>query len=330
MACCLNVAPFPGRRRSFEYNAHYFHHVSLPCSHDSDAVFDKLWTPPATMGKDSDDNPAATPNAQWYRAAKEMYGGSEKEPKKAFLKKTFQERRTWYQLYRAYFRIFAFHILWFHILMGLAFARDSRAGSDSDSFQGRWWMGISAAVITHLLLSIIFIVAGGYVKAPIPRPPVASEDVRTHVDRPSVLRALCCCLPSRGKDKRKLTPTEEVDQVKEQDWMAPRILRLKTALRQTLVMLGLLALFALLVFVFVAQFQWFPWPDVEEVNGEFVSGLVISGKPAAQFFEECGFWHVALPCPCAVGRCGRHQTFRCCPVADCGLECRQHMLWWFS
>ena len=52
-----------------------------------------------------------------------------------WLVKTFQERRTWFATYLAYYRIFVFHILWFHVLLALAFAQDPN--DSGDSFQNR-------------------------------------------------------------------------------------------------------------------------------------------------------------------------------------------------
>ena len=36
----------------------------------------------------------------------------------------FQERRTWFAAFLAYFRIITFHVLWFHALLALAFVFD--------------------------------------------------------------------------------------------------------------------------------------------------------------------------------------------------------------
>ena len=52
-----------------------------------------------------------------------------------WLVKTFQERRTWFATYLAYYRIFAFHIIWFHVLLALAFAEDP--DSSNATFIGR-------------------------------------------------------------------------------------------------------------------------------------------------------------------------------------------------
>lgn len=53
----------------------------------------------------------------------------------------FQERRTWFATFLAYFRIIAFHILWFHSLLALSFVFDDaqvtlckEEGLDWDSY----------------------------------------------------------------------------------------------------------------------------------------------------------------------------------------------------
>ena len=107
-----------------------------------------------------------------------------------------QERRTWCAFYRAYYRVIVFHVLWFHLLIGLAFANDQRAGAASDSFQGRWWVGMSAAVITHALLAFAYYCAGVFVKGAIPKPPAANEGLWKRVEGPDFRNYLSWCAPS--------------------------------------------------------------------------------------------------------------------------------------
>lgn len=80
-------------------------------------LFQKLWL--LGDGSDGWDTDRAT---RWYTiGSAKSRSGKLGVP---WLVKTFQERRTWFATYLAYHRIFAFHILWFHLLLALAFAQD--------------------------------------------------------------------------------------------------------------------------------------------------------------------------------------------------------------
>jgi hypothetical protein len=105
-----------------------------------------------------------------------------------------QERRTWCAFYRAYYRVIAFHVLWFHLLIGLAFANDQKAGASKDSFKGRWWVGMSAVVITHAVLAMAYFFAGVFVKARIPNPPAASKGLHRRVEGGSFMNYVSWCV----------------------------------------------------------------------------------------------------------------------------------------
>ena len=265
----------------------------------------------------------------YFDAVRRMYGGSRAEPKDAFFKKTFQERRTWFQLYRAYFRVIAFHVLWFHILLGcaspagrpacpissmhatsarrgsppahhctrrvrpcrFAFANDSTAGDADDSFEGRWWVGISAAVLTHALLSLLYFIAGIYIKAYIPKPPIARSDVRKHVKSTSLVHTLTGgCF---GRRERTLTEAERGNEVKAQDWSAPRVARARSLTKLAFMALVFTLLFVALLFLFLAQFAWFPFPEAsqeqEAAQGDADGSgpIFIGDQRAPAFFREC-------------------------------------------
>jgi hypothetical protein len=97
---------------------------------DKGDLFYKLWV--LGDGSDGFDADRAT---CWYTCG---HDGTNLRPDKPlpWLIKTFQERRTWLFTFLAYFRIFAFHILWFHVLLELAFAQDPDASADG--FKGRY------------------------------------------------------------------------------------------------------------------------------------------------------------------------------------------------
>ena len=100
-----------------------------PKSDEKHSLFHKLWL----LG-DGNDGWGIDRATRWYTVgASNTRSGKEALP---WLVKTFQERRTWFATYLAYYRIFAFHILWFHVLLALAFAEDPDDDSD-DSFVGR-------------------------------------------------------------------------------------------------------------------------------------------------------------------------------------------------
>ena len=89
-------------------------------------LFYKLWV--LGDGNDGWDADRAT---RWYTSG---HGDSILRPGETplpWLVKTFQERRTWFATYLAYYRIFAFHIIWFHLLLALAFAQDPDGSADS-------------------------------------------------------------------------------------------------------------------------------------------------------------------------------------------------------
>ena len=82
-------------------------------------LFYKLWV--LGDGNDGFDADRAT---RWYTCGHGDSTLRPGEPPLPWLVKTFQERRTWFATYLAYYRIFAFHILWFHGMLALAFAQD--------------------------------------------------------------------------------------------------------------------------------------------------------------------------------------------------------------
>ena len=266
-----------------------------------------------------------------------------------------QERRSWAAFFRAYYRVLAFHVLWFHLLMGLAFASDQRAGSDNDpGFQGRWWVGMSAAVITHAVLALSYYFAGIWVKAHIPKPPAASKALHRRVEGRSVFNYLSWCAaafpavlmllahafhtsstyvctdpwhshfkrlaqmtsaqrcahernanveacshtqtgdaPCRlvllccirfGSRTRDLTASER--EPSKRLWSVARVNKGSSVLKQLLMTVVFLALLIGLIFLFIAQFSWFPWPD-DNPNLPANQRTLIGSKPPRKFFAEC-------------------------------------------
>lgn len=106
-------------------------------------LFYKLWV--LGDGNDGFDADRAT---LWYTSG---HGDATLRPNEEplpWLVKTFQERRTWFATYLAYYRIFVFHILWFHVLLALAFAQDP--DDSGDSFQNRCsLLPVSHTQLTH-------------------------------------------------------------------------------------------------------------------------------------------------------------------------------------
>jgi hypothetical protein len=264
------------------------------CSGNHDETFVRLWNPPDIH---AEPNASEKVPEEFYMNVRDMYGGNELSTKSAFFKKTFQERRTWFALYRAYYRVIAFHVLWFHLLVGLAFAADQRGGSATDAFKGRWWVGMSGAVITHALLSLLYFGAGLYVKAKIPKPPVASSDIRERVEGAPFVNCVswlvCLCCFRFGAYKRLPTNSEKAQPLSTRLWSAPRVPQATTAVKQFFMMLVFVALFAILLFLFLAQFSWFPWEDGKLSASEEKlpladqpKALMIGGKSAGKFFRE--------------------------------------------
>lgn len=100
-------------------------------------AFHRLWT----LGGDA---PWKEDRARKHYAGNEAITADPTKPtvlgepqRKGWLRKTYQERRTWFALFRAFFRVLAFHILLFHACLALAL---------SDLFDGRWWVPVSTVV----------------------------------------------------------------------------------------------------------------------------------------------------------------------------------------
>lgn len=212
--------------------------------------------------------------------------------------KTFQERRTWFATYLAYYRVFAFHILWFNVLMGLSFAEDT-------SFEGRWWVGMSSAVLTHAVLELVYVSAMIFVRGRVPPPPAGQADVREEIASSATWRGMlwgffCCCLPRRARGtfgipvRRALTEKEEEHRgtnklwnVK-RAWSVPGAGGINSAGQLWLHLVGWVAATAALGFVFLAQFSWFPWPEDDPNDPQ---PLRLAEKEPGEFFRECGPLH---------------------------------------
>jgi hypothetical protein len=124
----------------------------------------------------------------------------------------FQERRTWFQAFLAYFRVITFHVLWFHALLAFAFLEDdattlvtcsggvdstgqkcqnevdrdySKLQDDSnDDPENPWnrrWMGISSVVITHAVMQLIYAYGVWYIRMKVRPPPAGQNDMRKQV-----------------------------------------------------------------------------------------------------------------------------------------------------
>eukprot|EP00198_Chlamydomonas_reinhardtii_P003823 XP_001693159.1 1,3-beta-D-glucan synthase [Chlamydomonas reinhardtii] len=71
--------------------------------------------------------------------------------------KTYYERRSWWGVYRAFFRVYAFHLVLFHLMQAQAFA-------------GWDWRIISSAILTHAWLKWLERVANWMMTMPPPEP----------------------------------------------------------------------------------------------------------------------------------------------------------------
>ncbi|GIL51750.1 hypothetical protein Vafri_7680 [Volvox africanus] len=71
--------------------------------------------------------------------------------------KTYRERRSWWGVYRAFFRVYAFHFVLFHLMQAQAFA-------------GWDWRVVSSALITHAWLTWLERVANWMMTMPSPEP----------------------------------------------------------------------------------------------------------------------------------------------------------------
>lgn len=231
-------------------------------------------------------------NTGWNpQLAKERYTGAGSTL--GWLVKTFQERRTWFATYLAYYRVFAFHIIWFNLLMGLSFAEDT-------DFDGRWWVGMSSAVITHAVLEVVYLSAMIFVRGRVRPPPAGQADVREQISASStwggaVWAFCCCCLPRRTRGKfgipvgRSLTAQEDKQKGLNALWAVGRASSVPGARginstgRLWLQLLVWVASTVGLTFLFVAQFSWFPWPEDDPEDPE---PLRVGNKEPAQFFRE--------------------------------------------
>eukprot|EP00892_Ulva_mutabilis_P001697 jgi/Ulvmu1/11528/UM078_0017.1 len=242
-------------------------------------VFLKLWN-------------LGSSNTGWNsKAASDKYKGE--DGSLGWLVKTFQERRTWFATYLAYYRIFAFHVIWFNVLMGLSFAEDS-------DFSGRWWVGMSSAVITHAVLEVVYAAALIFSRLRVPPPPAGQADIRRHVTFNAtwfgaISAFCCCCVPRRLRGgvgiegKRSLTDREGAQQAQNTLWRVGRASSVPGAGRINstgslwLPLLGWLAAAIALIFLFLAQFSWFPWADEDPDNPDRWRP---GGKGPAEFFRD--------------------------------------------
>jgi hypothetical protein len=195
-------------------------------------------------------------------------------------------------------------------------------------------------VITHAVLELCYGYAGMYVQFTVPAPPVANAKVRERVSRMSGFRGListmCCCFCPRPVRKavdldatRTLVDLERDNE----DSMLWRVHRVQTARKLTSAFFQLLIWLAIviaLVFLFIAQFSWFPWPD-DKPQGDPTRTL-IGGKRPLDFFRECAAHRHCVPvqsmlvcCPPGFGYdCPQGATVACrCTNAGGGLpRCR--------
>lgn len=236
-------------------------------------------------------NLGSSPTGWDTKAASDKYKGDRENL--GWLVKTFQERRTWFATYLAYYRIFAFHIIWFNVLMGLSFAEDR-------DFDGRWWVGMSSAVITHSVLELVYAAALVFVRLRVPPPPAGQADIRRQVTFNGTwfgaISAFCCCCAPRMlrgsvgvEGARALTEREGKQQAQNTLWRVGRVSSVAgaRAINSTgalwMPLLGWLGTVIVLTFLFLAQFSWFPWTAS---NPEDPDQWQPGGKSPAAFFRE--------------------------------------------
>lgn len=227
------------------------------------------------------------------------------EGRLGWLVKTFQERRTWFAMYLAYYRVFTFHIIWFNVLMGLSFAEDT-------DFRGRWWVGISSAAITHAVLETAYVAAMVFVRGRVPPPPAGQADIREQIATTStwggaITALCCCCLPRRARGKlgvrvnRALTEQEEKLKGLNALWTVGRASAvsgaggINSAGRLVWQLLAWVLCTVALTFLFLAQFSWFPWPEDEPGDP---NPFRIGDRKPADFFRECAPLAAAPPSAC--------------------------------
>lgn len=63
-------------------------------------------------------------------------------------RKTYQERRTWFAFYRANFRVIAFHILLYHIMLVVAILSENSAWEHAST-------ALTSIIITHTFLEML-------------------------------------------------------------------------------------------------------------------------------------------------------------------------------
>lgn len=169
-------------------------------------------------------------------------------------------------------------MLWFHILLAAAFGEDTK--------WKQWRAGITSAAITHALLSFAYYFAGLFVKAKIPKPPAASQDIRLRVRSNSVLHYfswICCicCFPFLTKSRNPATCEQELSK---RLWTVPKVSAKRKVSQQIFMAIVFTALLVALLAIFVAQFSWFPWPDQKDKPED--DRLMIGGKEPTKFFKE--------------------------------------------
>jgi hypothetical protein len=149
-----------------------------------------------------------------------------------------------------------------------------------------------------------------YVHFTVPPPPVANAKVRERVSRASGFRGFvsaffCCLCPRVARKAVSLDATRKLVDLERdnEDAMLWRVHRVQAASKLTsaaLQMLVWLSILAGLIFLFIAQFSWFPWPDDRPENDP--KRTLIGGKPPARFFRECAPVNPACDRPFSAGK----------------------------
>ena len=113
------------------------------------------------------------------------------------------------------------------------------------------------------------------------------------VDVATVCRFCCLCWHRFGATHRVPIKREKVPS--KRLWDVARVGRSTSVMKQLLMTVVFIALLVALIFMFIAQFGWFPWPD--DADQPEADRLMIGGKKPDDFFRECASAHGSLMRP---------------------------------